>query len=304
MPGQLKKNKKSEMLNKPSIVFFGGEPLGLPSLKALCNAGLKPALVVCNPDRPSGRGQQLQISPIKAWAEENGLTIFQPETFKERDQLTAITERDWDLFVVVAYNFILPRWFLEIPNHGVLNVHPSLLPKLRGASPIRSAILHNERDSIGVSVMLMDEKMDHGPILKQEVVSIADAQWPISGPELDDVLATLGGAMLAETIPVWLAGLLSPVEQEHDAATYTHKFTKADSELFLDPTTLPDKEAAFTMLCKIRAFAGMFDTYFVDNGKRIKIKEATLSQDGSLVLLRVTPEGKKETDFDSYLQLR
>jgi methionyl-tRNA formyltransferase len=292
------------MDNKPSILFFGGEPLGLPALQALCEAGLSPALVVCNPDRPSGRGQQLQSSPIKLWAEAQGIPVFQPTTYKDKDALVGLTVLNWDLFVVVAYNFILPKWFLELPKHGVINVHPSLLPKLRGASPIRTAILNNEREAVGVSIMLMDEKMDHGPILTQAAVEIEDAQWPIEGPLLDEKLAATGGDMLAQTIPQWLAGSLTPVEQDHIAATYTKKFEKSASELSIDPTNLPKGEEAFETLCKIRAFAGMFDTFFIYQGKRIKIKGATLLLDGSLQLLRVTPEGKKETDFAAFLTSR
>jgi methionyl-tRNA formyltransferase len=292
------------MQQKPKIAFFGGEPLGLPALQALVKADLIPSLVLCNPDRPSGRGQQLRTSPLKAWAEQQHLEIFQPTSYKVREDLTPITNTDWDLFVVVAYNFILPKWLLELPKRGVINVHPSLLPKLRGASPIRTAILENLKDEVGVSIMLMDEKMDHGPILAQEAMVIPDSEWPMNGPTFDALLAAKGGDMLAATIPQWLNGSLTPVEQEHVAATYTKKFEKAESELSIDPTNLPQGDEAFKMLCKIRAFAGMSDTFFMDFGKRIKIKEAIVSHDGSLQLLRVIPEGKKEMDFATYLTSR
>ena len=289
---------------KLSMVFFGGEPLGLPSLKALCAAGLTPDVVVCNPDRARDRGQTVKFSPIKAWALEHGLTVVQPTTYKETSGLSLILDKKWDLFVVVAYNFILPKWFLELPTHGVINVHPSLLPKLRGASPIRTAILEDLHDQVGVSIMLMDEKMDHGPILSQQSVVIEQKDWPIAGHLLDEKLARIGGDMLATTIPRWLQGVLTPTEQEHVAATYTKKFEKADSELFIDPINLPSGEEALSLLLKIKAFAGMFDTFFMDNGKRIKIKEAAVSKDGSLTLLRVLPEGRKEIDFTTYLASR
>jgi methionyl-tRNA formyltransferase len=286
------------------MVFLGGEPLGLPSLSALCAAGLTPDLVVCNPDRPAGRGQSLQAPAIKVWAEENGIDIFQPDSYKDPTTLSTITEQTWDLFVVVAYNFILPKWFLELPKHGVINVHPSLLPKLRGASPIRTAIINNAPEHIGVSIMLMDEAMDHGPLLAQEPLTIDTAQWPMVGPELDALLAHTGGELLARTIPAWLEGTITPTEQDHVNATYTKKFNKADSELFLDPNNLPGGDEALQTFLKIKAYAGMFDTFFMDHGKRIKIKAATLSQAGELLLLRVTPEGKKEIDFTLYLQSR
>ena len=183
------------MQKKTKIAFFGGEPLGLPALQALCNTGLKPSLVVCNPDRQSGRGLELQAPKIKLWAETQGIEVFQPTSYKDKSALTSLTETDWDLFVVVAYNFILPKWFLELPKHGVINVHPSLLPKLRGASPIRTAILENLRAEVGVSIMLMDEKMDHGPLLTQVPLALND--WPIEGPMLDDMLGQIGGEILS-----------------------------------------------------------------------------------------------------------
>lgn len=292
------------MPSNSSFIFFGGEPLGLPCLKALVAAGLVPKLVICNPDRPSGRGQQLQTSPLKVWATEQNIPVFQPTTYKVKEDLTPLFANEWDLFVVVAYNFILPKWLLDLPKHGVINVHPSLLPKLRGASPIRTAILEHLRDAVGVSIMLMDEKMDHGPILAQAPVVIPDAKWPIDGPALDALLAEKGGDMLAATIPQWLNGLITPREQEHVAATYTKKFEKSDSELFINPINLPTGDEAFSTLLKIKAFAGMFDTFFMDNGKRIKIKDATLGEDGSLRILRVVPEGRKEMDFTAYLSAR
>lgn len=285
----------------PKIAFFGGEPLGLPSLQALVREGLTPSLVVCNPDRPSGRGQTLTPPPIKIWSEENNIDVFQPTSYKQKDGLARLITEDWDLFVVVAYNFILPKWFLELPKHGVVNVHPSLLPKLRGASPIRTAILKNLRDEIGVSIMLMDEEMDHGPILTQTPLTLSD--WPINGPLLDDMLAQIGGDILAHTIPRFIAGDITPIEQEHVAATYTKKFTKADAEITLNPQSLPSGDEAFTTLCKINAFAGMSDCFFFDNGTRVKIKNAVLT-DGVLTPTRVIPEGKKEMDFTSYLQAR
>jgi methionyl-tRNA formyltransferase len=287
----------------PKIAFFGGEPLGLPALQSLVHAGLTPELVVCNPDRPSGRGLELAPPRIKTWALQNEIEVFQPTSYKtsNKENLTRITGEEWDLFVVVAYNFILPKWLLDLPKHGVINVHPSLLPKLRGMSPIRTAILENLPDQVGVSIMLMDEKMDHGPILSKTSLSLNE--WPISGPLLDDMLGQIGGEMLARTISRFVAGEINPIEQDHLAATYTKKFEKADSELFLDPCNLPTGDEAFKVLCKIKAFEGIGDTFFMDNGKRVKVKGAGLSA-GALSITRVIPEGKKEIDFSAYLASR
>lgn len=283
------------------FVYFGGEPLGVPVLKELEAAGLLPSLVVCNPDRPSGRGQKLTPPPVKVWAETRGIEVFQPNTHKNEATKARLTERDWDLFVVVAYNFILPQWLLAIPRHHVINVHPSLLPKLRGASPIRTAIKDNLPDQIGVSIMLMDAEMDHGPILKQLKMPIDDTTWPLPGPTLDTLLAHAGGALLAETLVEWVGGALEPREQDHTQATYCSKLEKSERELRIDPHALPRGEAARQAWHYINAFAGIGDTYFVHQSNRVKINQAMFT-DGTLTLTQVTPEGKSPMPFTQYLQ--
>lgn len=287
----------------PSIkfIYFGGEPLAVPVLEQLKEAGLIPSIIVCNPDRPTGRAQTLTPPPAKVWAETEGIEVFQPTTYKEESVREFLSQSNWDIFVVVAYNFILPQWLLDIPKHGVINVHPSLLPKLRGASPIRTAILENQPDDVGVTIMLMDELMDHGPILEQEQLRLTENNWPKSGPKLDLVLAKLGGKLLAEVLPAWIADELSPQEQDHDAATYCTRFEKSDSEVTLNPLALPGGVNAKKIWHAINAFAGIGDTYFIHNNVRVKIKLAELGKDGSLKLLRVIPEGKKEVDFSDYL---
>ncbi len=284
------------------MVFFGGEPLGVSVLEELRAANIQPDLIVCSPDKPSGRGQKLTPPPVKEWAEAHQINVFQPTSYKDKAALTPLTEQAWGVFVVVAYNFILPKWLLQIPKHGVLNVHPSLLPKLRGPSPIRTAILENKRDEIGISIMLMDEKMDHGPILDQAPFEIASENWPVPGPELDSALAKMGGELLADALPAWLAGELLPQEQMHEAATYTGKFAKEDFLLDLNPHALPAGDTAFLVLCRINALLGIGDAYFLYNGERVKIKKAELAPSGELRLLRVVPAGKQEMDFTRFLQ--
>lgn len=287
------------MQEKPRFVYFGGEPLGVPVLDELEQAGLLPALVVCNPDRPVGRKQELTPPPVKKWAEERNIEVYQPDSYKNNAAQAKLTGQVWDLFVVVAYNSILPQWVLDIPQHGVLNVHPSLLPSLRGASPIRSTIMNDQRDALGVTVMLMDEKMDHGPILDQLMLPVSDENWPVSGPELDQALAQAGGSLLAATIPEWLAGSIEPQEQQHEAATYCGKLTKADSELVIDPHNLPVGTDAWNIWLKINAFKGIGDTFFMHNGRRVKVSGAEYA-DSRLNLTTVIPEGKSPMDFAQY----
>jgi methionyl-tRNA formyltransferase len=287
----------------PKLAFFGGEPLGVTALKALIEANLKPELVVCNPDRPSGRGQKLSPPAVKVLAEEQSIEVFQPSSYKQQSKLNRLIDPDWDLFIVVAYNFILPKWVLELPSHGVINAHPSLLPKLRGASPIRTAIKDDQVEAVGATIMLMDEHMDHGPLLAQQALPLVEDHWPVPGPDLDMALAEQCGSLLAKVIPQWLAGEITPTPQAHDHATYCHRFSKTDAKLALNPLELPNGEAARAALHHIYAFAGIGDSYFEHEGQRIKIKQAKLNPDGSLRLLRVTPAGKSEMDFEQYLQI-
>lgn len=284
-----------------NFVYFGGEPIGVPILKELIEAGLKPSLVVCNPDRPAGRGKNLTPPPIKILAEKNNIPVLQPETIKTPEDIPEISKVEFDLFVVVAYNKIMPEWLIELPKYKTINVHPSMLPLRRGTNPIRSAIIEDDRASIGVSIMLLDKEMDHGPILDQMYMEISDDNWPISGLELDQALANMGGALLVATIPEYLAGNIHPQEQDHANATYTTKINKADAELKIDPTNLPSGKEAYNTLLKIKGYDHFPGTYFFHNNKRIKINEAKLAEDGSLCLISVTPEGKGKISFKDYL---
>ncbi|USN87986.1 MAG: methionyl-tRNA formyltransferase [Candidatus Nomurabacteria bacterium] len=283
------------------ITYFGGEPLSMPVLEELKKSGILPNLVICNPDRPSGRKKQLTPPPTKVWAEENGIEVFQPESYKDEDVKTKLASGNFDLFVVVAYNKILPKWLIDLPKFKTINVHPSLLPKLRGPSPIRSAILNDQRET-GVSIIVLDEEMDHGPIIAQAKVTIPSEKWPISGTELDMTLGQIGGKLLAKTIPNWTSGNITPTDQDHSQATLCTKITKNMGELQLDPYNLPKGEGAYKALLKIRAFAGWPETFFIYNDKRFKIKEAVLTNSGQLVINKIVPEGKSETDFSAYFK--
>ena len=283
------------------FVYFGGEPLGVPILEELKAANMLPDLVITSPDKPVGRKQILTAPPTKVWATENNLMVWQPENFNDKDLVTEKL-KDYDLFIVVAYNKILPQWLLDLPKHKTLNVHPSLLPLLRGASPIRSAILRDMREEIGVSIMQLDNKMDHGPIVTQKHVDFTDQDWPIKGPILDKLLAMEGGRLLAATIPGYLRDDFELQEQEHEYATYCGKFTKEDSKLEIDPHNLPAGEIAYQNLLKIYALMGGPDTFFHYDKKRIKIKDAEISKEGQLKIIEVVPEGKPPQSFETWLK--
>jgi methionyl-tRNA formyltransferase len=280
------------------FAFFGTPDIAVHALEALTQAGFVPSLIVTNPDRPTGRKQILTPPPAAVFAETHNIPLFQPESLKDKDAISPLTATDWDLFVVVAYGKIIPEWLLSIPKHQTINLHPSLLPKFRGASPIRSSILADERET-GVTIILLDAEMDHGPILTQEIVTVDESEWPLDGQLLDERLARAGGALLAETIPEWIAGQIEPQEQDHDAATFCTKITKDMSELAIDPYHLPEGMAAYDILLKIKAFSGWPETFFIHENKRVKIKSACLENE-KLHIDRIVPEGKSEMDFNAY----
>jgi len=285
-----------------SFAYFGGEPLGVPVLEELKNAGLMPGLIVANPDRPAGRKLALTPPPVKVWATEHSIPVFQPTSYKDKAALVPLLDGSFDVFVVVAYNHILPEWLIELPPHKTLNVHPSLLPQYRGANPIRTAILENNRDAIGVSIMRMDKEMDHGPIVAQLPITISDTKWPITGTELDAALAHAGGSLLGRTIPAWIKGTITPHEQDHSKATFTKKMSRQDGEIIFSITNPPTGIEAFQTLLKIRAYAGWPGTFFMHNNKRIKIIDAYIDSTDTLVLTEVVPEGKRPLPYAQFLQ--
>jgi len=281
-------------LEKINIAFFGSPDFAVYTLKGLLGHGIVPSLVISQPDKPAGRKLLMTPPATKIWAEENTISVFQPETLKDPEVLQAIIdEGPWDLFIVAAYGKIIPQAVLDIPKFGTLNVHPSLLPKLRGASPIQSAIL--TEDSTGVTIMLMDADMDHGPILTQEPTKIA---WPPKESELEKVTAAQGAQMLADVIPRFIAGEITPQEQDHEAATFVKKISKADGEIDLNS----DPEANFR---KIQAFNIWPRTFFFveKDGKkmRVVITDAAL-EDGKLIIKKVIPEGKKEIPYNDFMK--
>jgi len=280
------------------FAFFGTPEIAAIVLDELEHAGYVPSLIVTNPDAPVGRKQILTPSPAKAWGLNRNLPVITPTTLKQ--PLPELDDASWDLFIVAAYGKLIPERLLALPKHGTLNVHPSLLPMFRGASPIRSAILADERET-GVTIMLMDKELDHGPILAQEHTAITEAEWPIPGRILDERLARQGGRLLATTLSRYLAGEISPKEQDHTAATFCTKISKDMSELTLNPHHLPTGHSAYQHLLKVRALDGWPETFFFYNGKRVKIKDATI-ENGIFTPTRVIPEGKQEMSFSQYIQ--
>ncbi|MDP1710782.1 MAG: methionyl-tRNA formyltransferase [candidate division WWE3 bacterium] len=216
------------MTKKPTIIFFGTPLFGQIVLKRLLEEDLKIVAVVTQPDRPVGREGKKASSPVKTLGKEKKIQVFTPAN---KDELLTINHKlaklKPDLFVVASYGMIIPPEILSIPSHGALNVHPSLLPKYRGASPIQAAILAGESET-GVTIMLMDEQMDHGPILAQEKILLEPAE---TTPTAMVKLAQAGGELLTRTIPRYLADKITPQSQDHSQATYTKLIKKEDGRV-------------------------------------------------------------------------
>ena len=287
------------MNNNIRIAFFGTSHISVIVLEEMARAGLLPALIITAPPQQKGRGMELTPSEVKVWADAHKIPTLEPAKLDSVfcDQLL---QADCQLFIIASYGKIIPRIVLDMPKHGALNMHPSLLPKLRGASPIQSSILEDvptgSNHETGVTIMLVDEEVDHGPIVAQEKITLEN--WPPKGSDLENILGALGGRLLAITIPNWIAGNITPHAQNHDEATYTKKMTKGSGHIDLadDP---------MRMYRKIRAFDVWPRAYFLTkrNGREIRVVVTDAKiEGGKLVPLRVIPEGKKEMDYEDFLR--
>ena len=209
----------------PKIIFIGTPDFSAIILKTLCESEYRPILVVTASDKPVGRGHILTPSSVKITAQKYKIPVLQPE--KIENSLDDIRNANPDLIIVAAYGQILPKEILEIPKNGCFNVHPSLLPKYRGPIPIQAAILNGDKKT-GVTIILMDEKMDHGPIVNQRALEIEENE---TATALYDKLAEFGASLLLETIPKWQKGMLKTRPQDETEATYTKILTREDGRI-------------------------------------------------------------------------
>jgi methionyl-tRNA formyltransferase len=284
------------MKHGKKIAFFGTPPFTTRFLDALYDEGYVPTLIVTNPDRPAGRGMKLSAPEPKQWALQQGIRVLQPEKLDDAFHAELASEH-WDLFVVIAYGSIIPEKIINLPAFGTINVHYSLLPKYRGATPVESAILNGDTTT-GVCIQQMRFKLDTGPILMEREVSILPTDTSTTLRERLNDEALL---MLPEVIGQLFNGTVQPQEQDNTGATVCKKITKEDGLITLadDPITLDRK---------FRAYQPWPGLYFMvhRNGTevRVKIKEARL-EDGTFVLDTVIPENGKPLsgrDFERWIQ--
>lgn len=269
--------------------------------------------VITAPDKPVGRKQELVPSPVKKWALENNLKVLQPEKIRDPEWIKKIQELAPELIILTAYGQIIPKEILNTPKYGALNIHPSLLPQYRGASPIQATILNGDEIS-GVTIILMDEEMDHGDIILKSKIQMSNK---ITYKELSDRLADLGADLLIKTLPNWVQGEIKAQAQNHSKATFCKIIKKEDSKTNWN-------KSAQEIERQVRAFRQWPTVYTFWNGKQIKILEAdginkntehkpgeifldenknlcVQASDGILILKQLQLEGKKPMSARDFL---
>ena len=241
---------------------MGTPDFAVPALHILLNGDYDVAAVYTQPDREAGRGRKLAVSPVKDLALTHSIQVIQPESLKDDTAADYMAGLAPDVIVVAAYGRLIPQRILSLPKYGCVNIHPSLLPRYRGPSPVATAIL--EGDAVtGVSIMLLDAGMDSGPLLRQQETTISDTDTTGS---LTLKLAERGAKLLGETLPGWIAGKITPEPQDESRVTITRIMTKLDGEIDW-------KLSALQIWRQVRAFHPWPGTYTRWQGKQLKVNE-------------------------------
>ena len=297
------------------VVYMGTPDFSVGALEAIIQSGHEVTAVVTQPDKPKGRSKELQISPVKACALKYNLPVFQPVKIKEAEAVAKLREYEADIFVVAAFGQILSKEILTMPKYGCVNIHASLLPKYRGASPIQWAVLNGEEVS-GVTIMQMDEGIDTGDILMQETVALNAKE---TGESLFDKLAVCGADLIVKALDAIEAGEVTPVKQDEVASTHVGMLKKEFGRMDFS-------QDAVVLERKIRGLNSWPSAYTYLKGKTLKIWDADvvtadkgenaqcgevcdvtkdsfciMTGDGLLEIKEVQLEGKKRMDVRSFL---
>ena len=281
-----------------NYIFFGTPRFAEIVLEKLIQAGTPPTLVVCNPDRPTGRKKNMTPPLTKVLAEKNHIPVLQPEKLDE-EFVRQLSVSGAEVAIVVAYGKIIPEEVLHIPARGIIGVHPSLLPKYRGASPIQSAMLNGEKET-GVTLYIVDEKVDNGPILVKRELNV-ELQM-LNYENAEKKLAELGAELLIETLAKYIKGEIKPQPQDESLATLTKKFVSLDGFVDLQ------KDDPKLIARKIRALNPDPGVYTMQNGqpngeagKRLKLLEVK-EEDGGVIITKTQMEGKRPQTNNIALQ--
>ena len=300
------------------ILFMGTPEFALFSLRALVEAGMNVVGVVTQPDQPKGRGYVLTPPPVKVFAQERGIPVYQPERLKNGAFDETLAKINPDLIVVTAYGKILPESLLDYPKYGCVNVHGSLLPEYRGAAPMQRAILEGKKET-GITTMLMDAGLDTGKMLLQARVPIEEND---NFETIHDKMGEAGAPLLVETIEKIVAGTITPVEQDGSKATYAAKIEKADCKIdfsksaravhdqirALSPVPLAFTRLPDGKLLKVAASeltTEKFDP--VPAGTVVSISGGAITVacgEGAIRLLELIPEGKSRMSAAAFVNGR
>ena len=295
------------------VVFMGTPDFAVGALEALVEAGHEVVAVVTQPDKPKGRGKEMQQTPVKVCALKHNIEVFQPVKIKHKEAVEVLKGYGAELFVVAAFGQILSKEILDMPKYGCVNIHASLLPKYRGAAPIQWAILDGEKET-GVTIMQMNEGLDTGDMLTKVIVPIEDTD---TGESLFDKLAEAGAKLLIETIPQIESGEVTPQPQDDSLSTYA-KMIKKEMGL------IDWKKEAVVLERLVRGMNSWPSAYTHFNGKTLKVWESEVEmgnhdvapgtvvevtknsikvQTGQdlLVLKQIQLEGKKRMDVAAFL---
>lgn len=290
------------------IVFMGTPEFAVLPLQRLIEHH-EVVAVVTQPDRPAGRNRQVQMSPVKQVAVAAGIPVFQPEKLRRAEAIETLRQWPADVFVVAAFGQLLPQIVLDMPAHGSLNIHASLLPRWRGAAPINAAIRAGDAES-GITIMKMDAGLDTGPMLTRRAIPLAPDE---TAATLHDKLSTIGAELLIETLPGYLNGDILPQPQDDTLATFAPRIDKSEGRI-----QWSDSAAAIER--QVRAFTPWPGTFTDWNGKQLKILAAKAAPgsaepgrvveregqiaigtgDGLFLPTRVQLEGKNAVSIDDF----
>ncbi|MBU0731788.1 methionyl-tRNA formyltransferase [Patescibacteria group bacterium] len=270
-----------------NILFFGTPDFAIPSLKSLLDEGDFLITVITQPDKPVGRKKILTPPPVALLAKEKNLELHQPEKLSS----DFIKNLKPDLGIVVAYGKIIPQEILGIPTCGFINLHPSLLPDLRGPSPMQSALLNGYPET-GITIMELDKGMDSGPILSQQIIKIPQNT---DYPALSNICAQEGAELLVKTIKLYLKNSIKPQPQDGSKATFSKMIKREDGEIDIK------KDEPVEIMNKLRAYTPWPGIFFKWKDKRYKIKKAHLKGE-ELVIAEIQPEGKQSMSYAEFLK--
>jgi methionyl-tRNA formyltransferase len=273
-------NKKEIQLSAQKIVFMGTPEIAADVLTKLLTFGIGISAVITRPDKPKGRGQNFEKSPVKILAEEQKIPVYEPKT--KNEFTNTFKELKPDLGIIAAYGMIIPKEAIDIPKHGVINFHPSLLPLYRGPSPVSMTIKAGEKKT-GITIILVAEEMDAGDILAQKEYQLSGEE---TTPELEKILAGIGAKMIASLLPQYVKGEIISKAQDHLKATFTHLVKKEDAEIFWDKYQASEIEQLS------RAFTPWPGIYSFWNSKKIDLYKISVVEGDFEAGLIVEKDGK------------